>query len=279
MAGRCRCALGSARRLGGVYTHGHAESVLRSHRWRTVENSAAYLLPKLQAGISLLDVGCGPGTITVDLARRLSPGRVVGVDTAGRAVADAQDLAAVERSSATFQLADCYSLPFGGAEFDVVHAHQVLQHLSDPVAALCEMARVCRPGGFLAVRDGDYGAMRWWPLDPRLDRWLEIYEAVARSNGGNPDAGRRLKSWAHEAGLRRVTASASAWCFATPEDRQWWAETWAERISRTQLAERAVELGVSTAAELDDIAEAWLSWSGHEDAWWAVLHGELLCEV
>ncbi len=64
------------------YTHGHHESVLRSHSWRTAENSAGYLLAHLQPGQSLLDIGCGPGTITVDLARRLSPGRVVGVDAA-----------------------------------------------------------------------------------------------------------------------------------------------------------------------------------------------------
>ena len=60
------------------YTHGHHESVLRSYTWRTVANSAAYLVPHLDPGLSLLDVGCGPGTITVDLARRLAPGRVTG---------------------------------------------------------------------------------------------------------------------------------------------------------------------------------------------------------
>jgi SAM-dependent methyltransferase len=65
-----------------VYTHGHHESVLRSHTWRTAANSAAYLLPSLRPGLDLLDVGCGPGTITVDLAHRVAPGRVIGVDRA-----------------------------------------------------------------------------------------------------------------------------------------------------------------------------------------------------
>ena len=64
-----------------MYTHGHHESVLRSHRWRTAENSAAYLLSDLKPGLSLLDVGCGPGSMTADFAQRLNPGRVCGIDS------------------------------------------------------------------------------------------------------------------------------------------------------------------------------------------------------
>src|SRR5437870_171549 len=61
-----------------AYTHGHHESVLRSHKWRTVDNSAAYLAPRLTSGSSVLDLGCGPGTITADIGRRVAPGRVLG---------------------------------------------------------------------------------------------------------------------------------------------------------------------------------------------------------
>ena len=69
-----------------VYTHGHHESVLRSHRWRTAENSAAYLLTYLQPGMSLLDVGCGPGTITADLAALIAPGRLVAIEVSAEAL-------------------------------------------------------------------------------------------------------------------------------------------------------------------------------------------------
>src|SRR5438445_10292399 len=72
-----------------TYTHGHHESVLRSHTWRTAENSAAYLLPHLRPGMAVLDVGCGPGTITADLAALVSPGRVVAVDSAPAILAQA----------------------------------------------------------------------------------------------------------------------------------------------------------------------------------------------
>ena len=85
------------------YTHGHHESVLKSHTWRTIENSAAYLESRLQPGLSLLDVGCGPGTITVEFADRLAPGRVVGLDASAEVIARASaefgvDLASVKGS-------------------------------------------------------------------------------------------------------------------------------------------------------------------------------------
>jgi ubiquinone/menaquinone biosynthesis C-methylase UbiE len=256
------------------YTHGHHESVLRSHRWRTVENSAAYLLPHLLPGVDVLDVGCGPGTITADIAARVAPGRVVGLDRAADVLATARDAA----PSVAFEVGDVYALAYADESFDVVHAHQVLQHLADPVAALVEMRRVCRPSGVVAARDADYAAMTWWPSDPRLDRWLDVYERVARANGGEPDAGRRLLAWAHAAGFRDVTPSASCWCFATPDDRAWWGGLWADRMTSSSVAAQAVERGIATSAELDDLADAWRSWAAAPDGWFVVVHGEVRCQ-
>ena len=99
----------------------------------------------------------------------------------------------------------------------VLHAHQVLQHLDDPVAALIEMRRVCKSGGIVAARDADYAAMTWAPPDGRLERWLELYRSVAIANGGQPDAGRFLLGWAIRAGFSTIETGASAWCFATPQ--------------------------------------------------------------
>ena len=76
-------------------------------------------------------------------------------------------------------------------------------------AALREMRRVCRPGGVVAARDADYAAMTWFPADPRLDRWMAVYSGVTRSNAAEPDAGRRLRSWALAAGFAQVSSSAS----------------------------------------------------------------------
>src|SRR2546430_2631838 len=143
-----------------TYLHGHHDSVLRSHRWRTAENSAGYLLPRLAPDARVLDVGCGPGTITADLAARVPGGDVTGIDAAADVLAQARQEA--ERrglDNVRFDTGDVYHLDFADGTFDVVHAHQVLQHLTDPGAALREMRRGCRPGGLVAARDGDYGGL------------------------------------------------------------------------------------------------------------------------
>src|SRR5262245_26042507 len=113
-----------------VYTHGHHESVLRSHRWRTAENSAAYLLPELRPGMRLLDIGCGPGNITVDLARRVAPGPTLGIDRAEDVVVQARAHAESQHVEVEVRVGDVYALDLPNGSFDVVHAHQVLQHLT-----------------------------------------------------------------------------------------------------------------------------------------------------
>ena len=262
-----------------TYTHGHADPVLQSHRWRTVENSAAYLIPALRPGLSVLDVGCGPGTITVDLAARVAPGRVLGIDVSADPLDEARAAAASAGVPVTFEVGNVYALAAADGSVDVVHAHQVLQHLTDPVAALREMARVCRPGGVIAVRDVDYAATTWFPADAGLEHWLALYRRVARANRAEPDAGRRLLSWAHAAGLRDVAATASTYCYASPEERRWWGRSWAGRATSSAFAEQALRYGLATTADLEAIAAAWLRWADADDGWLGMLHGELLIRV
>ncbi|MCL3860518.1 methyltransferase domain-containing protein [Actinotalea sp. K2] len=265
-----------------VYTHGHHESVLRSHRWRTAENSAAYLLPVLQAGQRLLDVGCGPGTVTVDLAAMVAPGEAVGLDRSEAVIEVARESAlAAGVANVTFRHGDVYALPFPDAAFDVVHAHQVLQHLSDPVAALREMRRVTRPGGVVAVRDADYAAMTWYPPSSGLEEWLALYHEVTAANGAEADAGRRLLSWVREAGFdpAGITPSAGVWCYATPEDRAWWASLWADRVTSSDFGAQALATGLADDVALETLAEAWRTWGESLDGWFSIVHGEILARV
>ena len=256
------------------YTHGHHESVLRSHRWRTVENSAAFAMPYLRDGISLLDVGCGPGTITADLASRIPAGEVVGVDLPSDVI-DAAQREFGATANLRFEVGDVYALQFAADSFDLVYAHQVLQHLGDPVAALREMLRVLRPGGHVAVRDSDYGAFLWSPYDPRLSRWMEIYHQVTQRNGAEADAGRYLHRWVRTAGFEQLQVSSSNWTFQNAEDRTWWGGLWSDRVRESEYARQSVEYGLTTHSELEGIGEAFLQWAADPDALFIVVH----CEV
>ncbi|MFF0016576.1 class I SAM-dependent methyltransferase [Streptomyces sp. NPDC005374] len=261
-----------------VYTHGHHESVLRSHTWRTAANSAAYLLGSLKPHMKILDIGCGPGTITADLAALVPDGHVTAVDRAPGILDQARSTAA-ERglTNVDFAVADVHALDFPDNTFCVVHAHQVLQHVGDPVQALREMQRVTKRGGYIAVRESDYAAMTWYPASEGLDDWLDLYRRVARANGGEPDAGRRLKSWALSAGLTDITASSGTWTYSTAAEREWWSGLWADRTLESAYAERAVEGGHATADQLAAVSDAWREWGKREDGWFCVLHGEILC--
>ncbi|MBG6091619.1 methyltransferase domain-containing protein [Actinomadura viridis] len=262
------------------YVHGHHATVLSSHQWRTVENSAAYLTASLRAGLAVLDVGCGPGTITAGLAERVAPGTVTAVDASGEVLEEARrTVAARGLANVGFAVADAHALDFPDGSFDVVHAHQVLQHVADPVQVLREMRRVCRPGGVVAARDADFGGMVWYPDPPGMDAWRPVYYAVARASGGEPDAGRRLVSWARRAGFTDVTASTSTWTYSTPEEREWWSESWGGRMVRSAVAERAVAGGHATREELRRFYEGWKAWAAADDGWYAVLHGEILCRA
>ena len=262
------------------YTHGHSAAVLNAHSRRGAADSAAYLLAHLRTGMDLLDVGCGPASITADLAERVAPGRVVALDAAAGALeaarATLRDRGLSEQVEVTS--GDVMALPFEDASFDDVHAHQVLQHLADPVGALAEMRRVTRPGGIVAVRDAVYSAMTWFPEPAGMEQWRSVYMDTARANGGEPDAGSRLLSWARAAGFTDVMASASTWCYATPADRAWQSETWAQRCL-TSFGPRAVELGLADRADLETMAEAWRQWGTSEDAWFVVVHGEVIARA
>ncbi len=263
-----------------VYTHGHAASVLRSHSNRNIDNSAAYLAPELQPGLCLLDVGSGPGTITADFAKRLRQGEVTAVETTPDALALTQK--ECERQGVTnvvFSVGDAQALPFDDDSFDVVHAHQVLQHLGDPVQALREMRRVCKPGGVVACRDADYDGFIWYPASAALDEWRRLYKKAAYANGGEPNAGRFLLSWAQEAGFTQITPSSSTWCVATPAAREWWGGMWEKRILESRIADQLLDAGWASQGELQAISRAWGEWRDAADGWLSVPHGEILCRV
>ena len=259
------------------YSHGHDPSVLASHATRTAANSCAYFLDLVEPGDRILDLGCGPGSISLDLAGIVGPtGWVVGVDFALAAVAAARRAAAARGDGRTrFLVGDVFDPPLERGRFDVVHAHQLLQHVADPVAVLQTMGQLCAPGGIVVARDADYAGMTWFPASTALERWREIYSIGARAHGGEPDAGRRLLSWANTAGLRVISAGSSTWTYADDAARTWWASSQARRVRRSNFARQAAEQGCGPA-QIEETAQGWERWGANPDGWFCMPHGEII---
>jgi SAM-dependent methyltransferase len=247
--------------------------VVRQHAQRTAEEAAAFLLPSLRPGLRVLDVGCGPGSITRGLAERVAPGRVVGLDLSRETLQVARrDAAARGLTNLAYREGSVYELPFADGEFDVAYAHQVLQHLRERPAALREMVRVVRPGGLVAVRDVDWGTAAYWPRDPGLDRFLDVHQEAWRRNGGQPQMGRELRALFNAAGFAEVTITAAVWCYATPEETIAWGDAYADRLLTSPMGEGPVKHGLASRADVEAMAAAFRTWARHPDAFWAFVH-------
>src|SRR5262245_23602492 len=185
---------------------------------RTASRDAAFLLPHLRPGMRLLDVGCGPGSITLGLAEAVSPGEVVGVDIQAAQVEQARLRAAhYGVTNLKFQSASIYALPFPDQCFDAAFANGVVMHLAEPVRALAELRRVLRPGGVAAVRDPDFGASLYAPTTPLFERLFALRAWVRRHNGGDPFRPRHYRGLLLEAGFARAVAGASIESAGTAE--------------------------------------------------------------
>jgi ubiquinone/menaquinone biosynthesis C-methylase UbiE len=256
-----------------TYTHGHAPAVVRQHAQRTADEAAAFLLPELRPGMRLLDVGCGPGSITRGLAERVAPGEVIGLDLSRETLEEARrDAASRGLTNVRYQEGSVYTLPFADASFDVAYAHQVFQHLRERDAALREMLRVVRPGGLVAVRDVDWGTAAYWPRDPWLDRFVEMHLKAWYRNGGEPLMGRQLRALFNAAGVADLRVTASVWCYTTPDDTIAWGDAYADRLLTSPMGGRAVEYGFASRADLEAMAAAFRAWARHPDALWSFIH-------
>jgi ubiquinone/menaquinone biosynthesis C-methylase UbiE len=264
-----------------TYSHGHHESVVRTHARRSAQDSAAFLLPHIKPTDKILDVGCGPGSITIDLAVVASDGEVIGGDQAAGVVQQAQNLAEERQvKNVSFQQMDGNQLPFDDGAFDIVYCHQTLQHVGNPVSLLKEMRRATKKGGYVAVRDCDYKAFAWFPEHPGLDRWMSVYQKIAKANGAEPNAGRYLPSWAREAGFASedVKFSWSVWNYQEEAGKAFGAN-WVDRAIRSSYATGAKQHGLATEKEIQEISRAWDEWSKTDDRFIVIPSGEILCRV
>ncbi len=191
------------------YAPGYSAPVLTFSERRRAETHAAFFLPELKPGFRVLDAGCGPGTITLGLARAVAPGEVIGIDIEASQFVAAREQATQEGLNVTLRTASIYQLPFEDRSFDAVFSHDVLQHISDPPAALAELRRVIKPGGVIGIRAGDMGGIL---IDSEFEgpaKALASYLARREKDEGDIYIGRKLPRLLRKAGFKieRVTAS------------------------------------------------------------------------
>ncbi|KAH9255528.1 hypothetical protein BASA81_006345 [Batrachochytrium salamandrivorans] len=245
------------------YTHGHPAAVVQAHALRTAEAFASATVALLQPGDSVLDVGCGPGSITQGFKQYVGPqGRVVGMDLEPKVLEQARQ---VVGTKAEIMQGNAYQLPFPDQSFDVVHCHQMLQHLKDPVLAIKEMHRVCKR--IVVAREVDYESWLWFPESKGMDKWKTAYRQTCRKNGANPDAGRMLKQWFAEAGVsENVDISTSTVQYYGEKSTKQFGDTWAKRVGGTQLGDQMVQYGLATRSEVEEMSMAWTEWGQSPNA-------------
>ena len=249
----------------GGYSMGYNQDMHRLMAARSAAGAAAHLLPHLRPGMRLLDVGCGPGSITLDLAAAIAPGEAVGVDIAPVQVERARALAA-ERGvgNVRFEAADAYALPFPDAAFDAVNANALLQHLGEPVRALREFRRVLRPGGLAAVTDPDWSTWLIEPATPLLDLLRAWRLQVYAHNGGDAGYARHQRRLLLAAGFARAECRVGVREFGTPEGVQEHTRIFAEQLRA--FAPTIVQAGFADAATVEAVAEELRAWGERPDA-------------
>lgn len=159
----------------------------------------------IAAGSACLDVGCGGGDVTFELARAAGPkGRVVGVDLdetkldMARHEADQHGL-----SNIAFEVRNVAEWE-PDELFDVVYARFLLTHLSAPGALVSAVHRCIRPGGVVVVEDVDFRGHFAEPDCPALRRYVELYTKSVETRGADPNIGPRLPGLLREAGFGDV---------------------------------------------------------------------------
>jgi SAM-dependent methyltransferase len=241
---------------------------------RDAKTFVPFLLPHLKPGMDVLDAGCGVGSIALDLAPLIAPGRIVGIDADPEQIEVARKIA-VERKieNAEFHVASVYELPVEDGSCDAVYSNAVLMYVTDPVRALSEMRRVLRPGGVAAVSDDDIETFVISPERPELDLGRRLFEASVAHEGGNTRYSRHLRTLMLEAGFARTEGVAHApEVYGDLEKTRWFAEFAVGLLGAPDMTEVILREGWATRDELQALLDALREWAELPDAFAAWLY-------
>ncbi len=258
-----------------TYTMGYSEEFQKLLQRRNAANSAAHLLPQLEPGLRVLDLGCGPGTISIGLAEAVEPGELHGIDLEESQIEMARAAASAGGwNNAVFRTGDATDLPYEDDSFDIVHCHAVLMHVPDTRAVLAEAMRVLKPGGLLSAREmiGESSFS-----EPALgvlgDVWAAFQNLLA-ANGGHPQMGKELKGALLEAGFSDIRAGGSFEIFATAGDVAFFHAFAGGWFFGADTVEAATKHGLATRAQFDDWRRALDEWKDSPGAVSALAWGD-----
>lgn len=245
-----------------TYTLGYEQAALTFVERRRLDSSGAFFQPYLASGASVLDCGCGPGTITLDIATRVAPGTVVGVDVSQSQIALAAR-SAEERGirNASFREGSAYCLPFPEASFDAVFSHALLEHLAEPARAVAELTRVLKPGGWLGLCTPDWGGFLYSPATPELLAAVHAYIEMQTRNGGDVRVGHKLLGLLLDAGLQQVKAQAH---YENYDPLTVITDLIGDQLERSGLSRHAGALRAWGKRPTGMFAQAWVACVGHK---------------
>ncbi len=257
------------------YTMGFSEEFLESLRRYTAETNAGYLLPYLRPGLRVLDFGCGPGTISVGLARAVAPGEMHGLDMEESQIELARSVARVGgQDNAIFHVGDVSHLDFEDNFFDVAHCHNLLMHVPDTLAVLTEVKRVLKPGGIIGCREMICRSSFTHPDFGVIRRAWDMFEDLLAADDGHPQMGKDLKTRLLEAGFSNVQAAASFDTYNAPRDIEFIFRLAGGWFLSPEITEAAIKYGAATEKLCKDIRVAYEKWREHPGAFLGVAYGE-----